>query len=305
MSAKTELFDRLTYLDAAVKGSYLIDIGIQQSEHNGSANLLRKGLSIVAFNILEDFIKNKAKETLTHVSNSDIIFSNLSESLQKDSILGALNSLAFRARIIKKDGGDWQSLIQSESLKIHSTKNDNFQLSEFSLVSSGSNIAAEEVTSLLRAFSIDGGWNKLKSVSDKINGGVTDLNQAYKNATERRHNSAHAAEFRYEHSWLSGIKREILSIAASLDILLTARCRQIDSDTTKNITEHDIENALNFRYLEKHDQVYKDTSIIGSRSRKNWVSLESAVANIKPKLVNDNNFLIVLDSTGSLNDWHV
>ena len=58
MDARSGLFDRLKFLDAAIKKPDLIDIGIAPSDHNGAANLLRKGLGIVAFNILEDFIKN-------------------------------------------------------------------------------------------------------------------------------------------------------------------------------------------------------------------------------------------------------
>src|ERR1035437_869383 len=111
MSAKSELFDRLKYLKSAVDLPVLMDNGIVISEHNGVANLLRKGLGIVAFNILEDFIKNKTSETLDFISNSRISFAKLTEELQNASISGALSALAYRAKLEKKDGGDWKLLI--------------------------------------------------------------------------------------------------------------------------------------------------------------------------------------------------
>lgn len=305
MSAKSELFSRLQYLDNAVNNQALIDDGVVPTEHNGAANLLRKGLGIVAFNILEDYIKNKALETLAHISASGVSFLDLPPKLQEASTIGALKALTFRAKLEKKDQGDWLTLIQDEAIKIHSTTNDSYELSKFSLVSANSNVSAEEVSQLMQAFSIAGGWNKLKEVSNNINGGITDLAQSYKNATERRHNAAHTANYRYEYGWLTAIKREILSISASLDILLTARCRQIDADITKNLTDHNIDDVLNYRYLESHGTIYKETISVGGRSRKNWDSCEEAIATLKPRLISNNEFLIILDSSSRVINWHL
>src|SRR5690606_29942568 len=118
MSAKTDLFNRLQYLNSAAGLELLVDVGIGASEHNGVANLLRKGLGIVAFDILEDYIKNKASESLDIISSSGIAFSDLTSSLQESAIVGALRTLNFRAAMEKKDKGDYKSLIQDESFKI-------------------------------------------------------------------------------------------------------------------------------------------------------------------------------------------
>jgi hypothetical protein len=162
MSAKSELFIRLKYLDEAIRNPALIDIGITPSPHNGSANLLRKGLGIVAFNILEDFIKNKTQETLKNISESDISFNNLFSKLQEASTLGALNALLFRVKMEKRNNGNWEQLIHEESLKIHSTSQGTFELSKFSLLSSGSNVTSKEVVDTISAFAISGGWTKIK-----------------------------------------------------------------------------------------------------------------------------------------------
>src|SRR3982750_1988661 len=122
MLAKAELFIRLQYIKAASDLEVLMDNGIGISEHNGVANLLRKGLGIVAFNILEDFVKNKSTESLRVLSDSRISFNNLTEDLQKASTIGALRTLQFQAGLEKSHGGDYKLLIQDESLKIHSTK---------------------------------------------------------------------------------------------------------------------------------------------------------------------------------------
>lgn len=304
MSAKAELFDRLTYLSSAVNLPDLIDDGVAISEHNGRANLLRKGLGIVSFNILEDFIKNRSVESLAALSSSRIQFSSLTDSLREAATLGAVGALHFRAKLEKKEGKDFFSLVQDEALNIHSTRNPTFKLSKYSLVSMGSNVGSEEVAFLLSAFGIKGGWGRMKDVSDTIGGGLPDLSQTYKNAAERRHNSAHAAAFQYSYQWLVEIKSEIIAICASLDILLAARCRQVQLNPAMPLESHDISKALNFRFLEPQGQKFREVQQIGGRSRKTWSALSDAINALQPNLVAKNEFLIVLDSSKRIADWY-
>lgn len=305
MSAKDELLSRLEYLSAANNLPVLVDTGIVQNTHNGVANLLRKGLGIVVFNILEDFIKKRSSEALSRLSASRIEFSKLPDTLQDASVLDALSSLLFRAKIEKKDGGDWRGIIQSESLKIHSTGKPVFELSEFSLASSGSNVTTGEVTQILSAFGVSGGWATLKTVSDTIGGGLPDLGQAYKNAASRRHSSAHEANFNYDYQWLASIKGEILAIAASLDIILEARCRQVEANLNMNVQDHNIYDALSYRFLHEATGVHKESKTLGGRSIKNWHSLSDALRELRPKLRAASEFLVVLDSTRRISDWYV
>lgn len=307
MSAKSDLFLRLQHLNAAVNLPNLVDIGILPSEYNGVANLLRKGLGIVAFNILEDFIKIKATETLETLSNSLIAFTNLTDSLQESAVFGALRTLSFRAGLEKKEGGDYKLLIQDESLKIHSTKGIGiFELSKFSFFHSSSNISATEIPDFLKALGINGGWATLKQVSDAIGGGLLDLSQSYNNAASRRHSAAHTTSFYYNITWISNIKNDILAITASFDILITARCRQVNSNPGNRLDSHDINNALNYRFLEfSSGNTYRETTAIGGRSRKNWPNLNDAVNFLQPQLLARNEFLIILDASKRIEDWFV
>jgi len=304
MTAKQDLFDRLKYLGSASELPILIDQGVAKNEHNGVANLLRKGLGIVSFNIMEDYIKQRTAEALKDLSSSRVSFSMLPDFLQEASTLSALNSLAFKVKILKKEGGDWKALIQDEALNIHSTKNPVFNISKYALASSGSNVTASELTDILRAFGIEGGWETLKAVADSIGGGLPDPRQTYLNASERRHNCAHVADYNYDYQWLSAIKNEIITICASLDILLSARHRQAKSDCSKKLKDHDIKKALNYKFIEADKGNYRETKNIGGRAIKVWKNMEDAVNNIQPKLENNNEFLILLNESRRICDWH-
>jgi len=117
MGAKDELISRLEYLEAAKDLPVMIDVGIGASRHNGVANLLRKGLGIVAFNILEDFIKKRTAEALNRLSSSRIPYLNLTPQMQDAAIMDALNSLAFRAKLEKKGGWKLEGFNPARSFK--------------------------------------------------------------------------------------------------------------------------------------------------------------------------------------------
>jgi len=303
MSAKSELIERLQYLDSAAALPELIDVGIAASEHNNVANLLRKGLSIVAFNILEDFIKNKCKEALNSLSSSGIPFANVPTFLQESAIVTALTSLNFKHKILKKENLDYKLVIQEETRKISTSALPIYELSEFSLLSSGSNVLSFEINEFLKAFGISGGWTQLKQISDMVGGGIPDLAQAFNLASQRRHSSAHSASFNYNYSWLANIKSEILSISSSIDIVISCRCRQARRNLLMRLEDNNLNNDLNYRFLENHGTLFKETKSIGGRSRKNWFDINNAFAHHAPRIEAKNEFLIVLNSNRRIMDW--
>lgn len=305
MSAKVDLIERLRYLDKAAALPALIDVGVAPSEHNNVANLLRKGLSIVAFNILEDFIKNKAYESLDIIAASGISYNNLPNELQDYAIAGALSSLNFQSGLLKKENLDYKLLIQQETKKIASTADTPFFLSKYTLLSSGSNVLSREISDFLRAFGIGNGWVQLKVISDSIGGGIPDLGQAYNLASQRRHNSAHSATYMYNTSWLTNLKAEILSICASIDVAISSRCRQASRFPLVPLASHNLNTELNFRFLEFQGSIYRETRTIGGSSRKNWTDLNAAIDELQPKSLSRKEFLIVLDSTRRITNWFV
>lgn len=305
MSAKIELLEKLKYINEASALPTLVDNSLTTTtEHNEIANLLRKGLSIVAFNILEDYIKKRTLEALSDIANSGMPFLNLPESLQEASISQALSSLQFQSALYKRENLDYKLLIQNETKKISSTLSTPFDLSSYSFVSSGSNITSNEITDLIKAFGIIGGWNKLKSISDNIGAGILDLNQAYTNAAKRRHKSAHSASFRYDLSWLQSLKYEIIGIAASLDIALKSKCRQAISNPTAKLADLNIDEELNFKFLEHDGIYYKDKKQLTSKSIKNWKNiLDAKTKYTESYLISNKLHIIIIDSSRRIKDW--
>lgn len=306
MSAKSDLMTRLEYLSDVINEPYLIDVGVFPSTHNGVANLLRKGLGIVAFNIIEDFIKKRTEEALQSVSTSGVTFSNLTNSLQESSTLGAIKSLVFNVNLLKKSPGfDLKSLIQSEAYNVYSTSIHPFSLSRYSLVYSGSNVSSSEISDMLKSFGIDDCWPTLKTISDSICGGIPDLASAFNNASQRRHSAAHNVNFNYTHAWLSNIKSEILALAAAIDIALAAKCRQINRFPANPIATLDIASDLNYRFIETVSAtLFRERKVLGGKVIKKWTTLSAALSRHQPSLARKKEFLVILNSSSRIIDWY-
>jgi len=131
------------------------------------------------------------------------------------------------------------------------------------------------------------------------------LAQTYSSLSERRNYAAHQADFTYQYSWLEKVQNEIITLAASIDILLEARCRQVSSDITKGVEQHDIVSALNFRFLTMSGGKYRETKKMNGRAIKIWPDLASAVSPLKTKLAVKKEFLIIMDNSKRIEDWYV
>ena len=306
MSAKIKLLERISTLEATLALPVLINQPLANVAHNKTATFLRKGLGIVTFNILEDYIKERTLEMFSSVSSSMISFSFLPDDLQEAATLGALRALVGKVRNEKKSRGNWLGLIQNETAKINSTSLvNNFTISQFSLMSENSNINADEISKVLKCLNINGGWDTLQRISREIYGGVPSLNQSYENISMRRHSAAHEAGFDYEYGWLQAALTEIIAVAASFDIALSAKCRIINLSPTVQVAKDDLANKIKYRFLHQfnNSHIYKEKKSVQSVSVKNWTDLDSAKQILVPKCQTQSESLIILNSQARIIDW--
>ena len=305
MSSKADLLKRIQFLNEAINEPYLIDIGIALSRHNEIANLLRRGIGIVAFNILEDYINRRNEEALHYLSNSGILFDRLTLELQNRSTYDALKSLAFHSNMIKKDPSvDLISLIQEETGRIQSTQSFPYNLSKFTLKPQSFNVTSSDVKDFLKCFGIPDVWNSLQYISNSFGGGITDLATSFNNAYKRRNNAAHDAAFNYSNVWLRNIKAEILAIAASIDIIIEAQFRGLIRNTTSKMGEINFRDEINFRFLQMESAtIIKERKRIGGKSIKNWSNIDLAIASLRVNNHSKKEILIILDNTQRITDW--
>ncbi|EKY2100756.1 hypothetical protein QNX20_002512 [Cronobacter sakazakii] len=310
MSAKDKLIERISTVEITLQLPQLINQGAGgvNAPNNKSATLLRKGLGIVIFNILEDFLKERTIEMFLSISSSLTSFSNLPNEMREAATLGALKGLVHRATLEKKTQGDWMSLVQVEALNINSTSLVNgFTISPFSLMSEGSNVYPDDLIKAMKCLNIEGGWGTLQKISSLCNGGVLDLKQSFHNISSRRHKAAHVANFDYEHGWLTEAVTEIFAIASSFDMALSARSDELLANPAIALSKCEVHDKLSLRFLVYNAQKNYYSERKGTplaRTIKNWANLSQAIQTIVPRCKLNNERLIILNSQSRIEGWH-
>ncbi|WP_158698780.1 HEPN domain-containing protein [Cronobacter dublinensis] len=305
-SAKDNLLKRIQSVDNAAQLESLIDKDVMQEQHNTTANLLRKGLGIVAFNILEDFIKSRTIEMFDFINSARVRFEQLPEPFKMAATSGALKGLIYQAGLEKKNNGDWIALIHSEAKSIFSTSQFPYTLSRVSLLSDSSNIGHEDIPEVMRCLDIPGGWQTLQKISNDIGGGTLDLNAAYKNMFADRNKCAHEAGFNYPYTSLETSLNDIVTIASAFDIAITSRCRYIEKQPNLPLSSHKGKAPFTYRFLMTDGDNYREKKSLESSARtiKIWRNFSDAQANLIPKLRSKDECLIFIGRQRRLSDWY-
>lgn len=303
--AKTILLKRIKSVELATGLESLIDKDVTHGEHNATANLLRKGMGIVSFNILEDFFKSRTREMFDFISSCRVRFDMLPDRFQTAATQGALKALIYRVGLEKKNNGDWLSLIHDETKNVYSTSQYPFTVSSISMLSDSSNISPADIPEVLKCLNITGGWSILKTISDAIGGGVLDLNEAYKNMFNRRHHCAHEADFIYQYTWLNNAINDIIAISAAFDIALTTRCKYIERFPEEDFSSHSARQVFGYRFLVEDANCYREkTALDSDRTIKRWDSVDSALNTLLTRVRSRDEFLIVINQQRRICDWY-
>ncbi len=164
---------------------------LTETLHNEKVRMLRNGMSIIGFTILEDFIKRRIGEILKIIGTTGCTFNSLPEKLKEDVTFYALKGINSRAETLKRNSEDYITFIQNETGFISSTKNSVYELSEYSIGWDKSNLNSKDISDILGTLNVEGGWNSIQRLSSIINCSILNPDQVFKNFAMNRHKAAH------------------------------------------------------------------------------------------------------------------
>jgi len=201
--------------DPAVADGFPSDI-----QKNSVASMFRNGLAVLAFAIIEDFIRDRTAEILKLFSSTTVKFEDLSEDLQKAVTVTALSGILFRAKYQEKaDRIPW---VLNQIPPIANASTNIANLSQFSFGQSTSNLSDDEPSKILASFGVTNGWKSIGLTAKRIGlGGVLDYAQEFKLLAKRRHSAAHNVATKIPLDDLLNSVKTIMGICCSFDLLLS------------------------------------------------------------------------------------
>jgi hypothetical protein len=222
MSAcRKDFLKRLKAFKSAIESDILVNHAPAEQFHNRRARILRNGVSVVGFAMLEDFINRRSGEILERIGDSGVPFRKLPERLQVESTKGVLKALRYRVRIKEQSNEETISFIQEHAAKVGSTANSAYSLSSLALGAKSSNINQEDVRSILQTMNVDKPWQQIRRIASHVGVGAPSLEDSFRQAAKRRHKSAHDADADTEPSDLQSYYLEALGTAVGFDMLIS------------------------------------------------------------------------------------
>lgn len=307
--ARANLISQITSLRNCLIESVVVDGAPSDRQKNEVAAMYRNGLAVLAFAIMEAYIRDRTAEVLNSFNNT-IRFSDLSESLQQATTIGALKAVLFRSGF-EADTVSW-TLLQMPSIANAATNVS--ALSPLSFGRNKSNLIADDVSSILKAFGVEGGWNAISAVAKRVGiGGVADYIQSFKNIADRRHLAAHDITANIPLNDLDNSTTEIIGICCSFDLLLSHSLSLHNLNQIPNKVRGLIKHEhIKLRFISAHpkrlgffrEQIEMKGGLAYARTVKSHPSLTAAETSALNNSKLKHQQLIYLDSKALPEKWN-
>ena len=304
-TAKEVFIERFATLENVLSSAEVTPLSLTQRAHNEKARMLRNGLAIIEFNIIEDFIKRRIGEAFKFIGNCGISFNSLPDNIIEASVFHALKGIMVRAENLKRTSEDYVSFIQSETKFISSTLDSNFELSEYTLGWDKSNLSTEDLKVFFKIFNINGGWNSIKEVSSLLNITIVQPSDIFRNAAQRRHNAAHNPNADSPLNDLTDFILQAKIIALGCDALISKSLKYI-KDNNNDFLQGNLKvtpSDLKFRFLKYVDGKWKE--YVGNNTRAYRVNTDfnTILTVSKSRASANSEILVIKPSDNCIKNW--
>jgi hypothetical protein len=223
---------------------------ITEAKHNNRARLLRNGLAVSGFAMVEKFIKERTGEVLDKIGDGITQFNELPDGLRTAATIGVIEAMQFQAKFI--DRAHLITYYQNHSRLIASTLSNPFKISSIAFCNNYTNLSAAEIESILDSFRVENPWSVVGGVVNRLGLGVLSPKQAFENAAKRRHLAAHEITANTEFSNLSSYKIEAITFCLAYDLLLSKALKLITAKDTEYLRRRKLAgNQIEIRYIKQ------------------------------------------------------
>lgn len=224
MTSQATLVSRLGALERVIGDRLAITDAPDKTEHNESARILRNGLAVMAFAILEDFARKRAAELFLELQ-AKVPFAALPAKLQQFATVGVVEAVMYRKRHLSVE--QRQAFIQEHAAHVASTTEAAYTLSPLAALNTEPNVQEDALSEFLKSLCIETPWDQIAAISPRLGFGPLDARQAYRELSRRRNEAAHEASSSVEHSDLLASVDAVLCIAVAMDVLCSTAVRAI------------------------------------------------------------------------------
>ena len=205
------------------------------------AELLRRGLYIVAFNALEDYLKKRVGEHLSTLPTmSALDFDHLPPGLRRAAVIDAIKN---GIREAGYDRANQIAIIRTVAGAVASTDSRNqYSIHEYSLLRSGSNVSVDDISTALRSLHIENPWGQMQAVLDLVGNVGAPIQGRFATCGLKRNAAAHGGAA-IEYSDLVEITDLAVPLCFAFDLIFSAGMTRLADNVPTSDTDPKIQPA--------------------------------------------------------------
>lgn len=188
--------------------------------------VLRRGILVASLIALETFIRDRTSEVLSALQRWPKSFEDLPERLRLASRMNALSHLQQFARMLRRQGEDFEAELRNEIGKMASGHGTVQQFSKFVSGDHTGNLSDENLKDLLSSLQVKDCWASFRSFAADAGIGVPSVQEVVKNIVGRRHRSAHSASYSPTATDIAGLSTDLLCVAMCFDVSVSSSMEQ-------------------------------------------------------------------------------
>lgn len=304
MVARSEFLDRINYWHSCAQEELLITKTPAEIEHNEKARLLRNGLSVAGFAILEDFAKSRLAEAISAVNGNSVRFEDLPDRLRRSALEGVLAGAAAQVRIRSWTDIGREAFIREVARSLHSTGQAAFELSPLMFGGQRSNLTVDDFSAILKTLSIDGGWQALTSFSSRAGIGVPALEASFREAAQARHSAAHDAGTDIPLTSMNGFRLTAIATALSFDALVSRATRLLGEGDSGLLGGGRVKQEdIGIRFLKESGSSWREMREGAAQAYRVHSDQATGLAGTLVRARGERQFVVITDEQGLPIDW--
>lgn len=273
------------------------------SAANRKAELLRRGLYVVAFNTMEDYLKRRVAEHFTNLSNiSSLGFDELPPGLQRVAVIDAMRNGLREASYDKTTEVD---IIRAVAGAVASTDNrQQYMIHEFAVLRSGSNISAEDIKGAIATLHIADAWGQMQELVDNVGNVGAPIRARFETCLLRRNAAAHAGQ-PIEYSDLIEIADLAIPLCFAFDAIFSAGMSRLADNVPTGATDPkiDVASQLEVRFVARRTRGWCRLNQ-NQQPFRYYQNRQQAVQHSLSRL-SPGGSVVILGSLGEIAGWHL
>lgn len=301
--ARQALLERLDAYRRAIALPAIVDRAPSQRTHNAQARLLRNGLMVVGFALLEDFLRSRAAEVLEWLTVRRLDYVGLPGKLQDAMTGGAVRALGAQFDIRRRGGADPSLVLEEVGRSFVSLTSREVVFWPLTLGWRGSNLGVEEISDMLGALSVQDPWRNIENIARRAGLGFLVARDAFVNASVLRNVAAHQATANVQPTDLEFFARNAFGFALGFDAMISRGARLVAEGATGGASGALLAMNVALRFLERDRGSWRERAEGRPRTVRRETNYRRLESSTRRRARARHDLIVVLNDYGQPYRW--